>query len=112
MPSKPWTVAILALLDDREWHAREDMIVTGMRAVPPGVAFRKGEQIRAHLAGVKGYQFGPRTRGNDATSIATGARERARKSIAMLTARGRVERALIDGVDSFRLAQRTQAKAS
>lgn len=114
MPLKPWTAAALELLADGEWHPRELVIVEAMKSVPPGVAFRDAEKER-NRAQRRPNGPGPRVKGTDETSITTGARNIARDCLANLEhARHgnppRIERAVVDGVDSIRLI--AQSKAS
>lgn len=112
---KPWTEAVLVVLADGQWHAREAVLAAGMRVVPPGVAFRDGETSR-NRAIQRPNGPGPRTKGTDETSIIVGARNIVRDCINGLTISRhdnppRIERAMVDGVDSLRLAS-PQAKAS
>lgn len=114
VPLKPWTAAVLAILEDGGWHAREHVIVESMKAVPPGVAFRDAEKER-NRSQRRPNGPGPRVKGTDETSISAGARNMVRDCIAnLLTAKHgnppRLERALVDGVDSLRLTPlRTEA---
>jgi hypothetical protein len=116
VPFKPWTVAALAVLADGDWHAREHVLRAGMAAVPPGVAFRDGEKDRNR---VNRRMSGPgaRTRGTDETSIQVGARSIVRDCInsLLVSKHGnppRLERAIVDGVDSLRLARTQRQRAS
>lgn len=101
---KPWTAAALAILEDGRWHAREQLLAAGAAAVPPGVAFRYGEADRNRSA-KRPNGPGPRLRGDDQTSVVTGARRMTERNLLKLVDRGRLERALIDGVDCLRLAR-------
>lgn len=67
----PWGKAIDDVLEDGEWHTRDELIAAGAAAVPPGVAYREGERRR--------MLDGPpiRTRGDQADAVAAGARNRA-----------------------------------
>ena len=73
-----WGRRLDEILADGEWHDREDVIRLVAEAVPPGRAFRKGEAIRRHLVERQGFTFSSRSRGDDGTSVATGARHIAR----------------------------------
>lgn len=109
----PWTAKVVELLADGEWHPRETVIVEAMKTFPPGRAFRAGERERARLAERDGYQYGPRRHGDDDTSVSTGARRRVMGNVHSLIKAGRLERALVDGVDCLRLARaNSRSKAS
>lgn len=112
---RPWTAAALAVLDDGGWHPREDVLRAGMRAVPPGVAFRDGEKDR-NRANRRPNGPGPRITGTNETSIDVGARNIVRDCIGGLLAAKHgnppmLERAVVKGVDSLRLT-RARKKAS
>lgn len=46
-PRTPWGEAAWAVLSDGKWHHLDDVREAGVRAVPPGVAFRYFERDRA-----------------------------------------------------------------
>lgn len=85
---KPWGEKLVEVLGDGEWHDREAIIGAVAAVVPPGVAYRRGEQARLQLR----QADGARTRGEDTTSVATGAREVARKTLNQAVRRKVVER--------------------
>lgn len=116
MPFKPWTLAMLTVLEDGAWHAREDLILVGAAQVPPGVAFRDAEKDR-NREHKRPNGPGPRVKGDDQTSVSTGARNVARDCLNnLLTSRHgnppHLERATVDGVDSLRLARARMERAS
>lgn len=95
-PRAPWATSILDQLADGEWHDRDEVLTVAARTVPPGVAYRLGEAERRRT------NEGSRTRGDDTTSIAAGARRKAREGLFKLLRAGHVER---DG-ERIRLARR------
>lgn len=86
-PLSPWSARMDDVLADGEWHELEEVLAAGVKIVPPGMAYRKGEWNRLRLKGPDTRHVGTRER-----SVATGARIIARKSIESRLQRGTVER--------------------
>jgi hypothetical protein len=107
----PQTMKLLSLLEDGNWHEREDLIVATIPVVPPGIAYRRAEKNRSYnLTHREGEPNGirPRVKQTDASFIiATGARAAATESLASLQANGRVEKEIRDGKKFYRLIQGT-----
>lgn len=109
---RPWTVAMNTVLADGGWHAREDVIAAGVPLVPPGRAYRKGEMNRLHNKTRIGTPApAVRAKGDESTAIKAGARQLVANCLSAAIARGELERAVVDGVDSLRLTS-AQSKAS
>lgn len=88
---RPLTEHVRVMLDalaDGKWHEVEEIILLGARAVAPGVAFRRGEQLR--LRGRE--ESSPRTRGDVSDTVAVGGRFIARQALASHVRMGRCER--------------------
>lgn len=85
----PWSIAILYLLDDDEWHEWDEAVTAGARRVPPGKAYRRGEQLRSRPD--KHHNTGPRVRGDEGYSIHTGARAFARQVLQGMVRNGHIE---------------------
>ena len=94
-PPSPQRVAILAVLDDGDWHDRADLIAAGAAVVPPGKAYRYVMARRARES--KGVW----TYGTDEAAVQGGQRKHAGMALATLVRSGVVER---DG-DRFRMTQ-------
>lgn len=106
-PTTPWGARALELLADGEWHARVELLEAIMPLIPPGIAFRHAE-IHRNRGESRPNGPGPRVRGDDDTSVATGRRHIGTRQLHSLvrqngTAAPRAERAVIDGVDCIRL---------
>lgn len=101
---RPWTRKITELLADGEWHDREQVLAIGAAAVPPGIAFRRGELDRARK---RPLGPGPRVRGDRATSIATGARTIVQRTIDNQVRQGLIERSA--GHQSYRRTSKAAA---
>lgn len=88
-PLTPWGAAVVAALADGNWHPIEDVIAEAMRAVPPGVAYRRGERRR-----VGAYVGAPveRRKGDAVDAMESGARTIVRDVIDARVRRGTVER--------------------
>lgn len=96
-PRSPQYQAMLDVLADGRWHDRDELLAAGEQKVSPGRAFRMGERNRRRRgAGAE------RTRGDDNTSIRSGAREVARRSLFRAAQSRKIER---DGA-RYRLVKR------
>lgn len=100
---KPWIEAMMAVLVDGRWHDREEVLVVGMAAVPPGVAWRKGEHDRSRERRRLGYPPRERDSGNE-QAIVRGARRIAGQVVVRWEKRGKLERREIGGRVLLRLA--------
>lgn len=86
-----WGARIDELLADGAWHEREEVIAAAAKAVPPGVAFRKGETHRIRQLGRRGQPGADRHVGTRERSVATGARTLVRDLVNSRIQRGVVE---------------------
>jgi hypothetical protein len=74
----PWTVKMMDLLSDGEWHDLEEVMQLGMAAVPPGRAWRAAEKSRQQgWMRLYGTMDGFRERAESETDVAirSGARQ-------------------------------------
>lgn len=76
-PLAPWTLRMDEVLADGEWHELEQVLAAGVKMVPPGMAYRKGEWSRTR----RGDAPATRHVGTRETAVAAGARIIAKKSI-------------------------------
>jgi hypothetical protein len=84
-PRSPARQAIDAVLADGQWHTRDELLQAAAAKVPPGQAWRTGEADRRRT------NPETRTRGDDHTAIASGARRIASYVLAKAVARGTIE---------------------
>lgn len=104
----PWTAKMLALLEDGEWHDREEVVLQSMAVVPPGVALRASESTRANAGkkdGTGNRKPAPEKRvkrRSHSELVAYGQRIKANEATASLAAAGRIERKTINGVKMLR----------
>jgi hypothetical protein len=78
--------AIDAVLADGNWHTRDELLRAAAVRVPPGQAWRTGESDRRRTTP------GERIRGDDHTTIASGARRSARYVLKSAVHWGAIER--------------------
>lgn len=96
-PASPWATKVLERLADGEWHTLDELADHAVAAVPPGVAFRAGERNRRRI-----ITNTVRSRGDDRTSITTGARVKVREAINVRVHQGTLQRRDRDGVIEIR----------
>jgi hypothetical protein len=86
------TKALDDALADGRWHPFDELVEAIAKAVPPGEAYRRAEAERARSATRAGRTAGARSRGDEATAVASGARRIARDLIRRRVDRGTLER--------------------
>jgi hypothetical protein len=96
-----WRLRVLEILADGQWHDREPVVLDAMRLVPPGKAFRRGEQYRERVS------TGERKRGSDDDSIRTGQRAYVSETIQTSLKSGVIEKRVENGVYQIRMAPET-----
>lgn len=98
-PPTAWALKVLDELADRQWHLLEEVLAAAAATVPPGIAYRRGETNRINCGGP-----GQRTRGDAATAIATGARNKAYEAVQVRVKTGVIDRKVSrNGVIRIRL---------
>lgn len=107
-PISPWGLRILDLLADGQWHVIGQVVDEAAMTVPPGVAYRRGENMRRSRGGPV-----ERAQGGADTAIRTGARNKAYEAIMTRVYRGTIDRRVSrTGVVRIRLNRSALRRAS
>lgn len=89
-PRAPWTVRIVEVLADGEWHALDELVRVEGALIPPGQAARDAESKRLEKSARRHGAPRPRTRPGDPTEV--GRRQMIRDALWGLARHGVVER--------------------
>lgn len=87
----PWTLKILEILADKEWHNYESVMKEAAPLVPPGMGWRQAEENRVAYYSKRKVPIGERVRGDRNDTIKTGQRFYVSKGIKSLRSSGRIE---------------------
>ena len=85
-----WGQAIDRVLADGLWHHRDEILEKAVAAIPPGVAYRRGDLERTRKRSTGDPTV--RHRGDQSTSVAAGARDIARQALRGRVRKGTVQR--------------------
>ena len=88
--ANPWTIEIVKLLDDDEWHSMAEILALAMPLVPPNRAWRSAESARLSSSRTKTPKDRVKTM-DKAAIIRVGQRIEVVRSLANLRVNGRVE---------------------
>jgi len=89
--ANPWTLKVLDILQDGEWHNFDEIVSECMPLVPPGVAWRKAEKNRQQHYDRQGRPQQDRHYGDKNTTIQTGQRMLVAIGVRGLARHGRIE---------------------
>lgn len=87
----PWTLKILEILANKEWHDYEAVMEEAAPLVPPGMAWRQAEENRVTYYSRRRVPTGERVRGDRNDTIKTGQRYYVSRGIRSLRTSGRIE---------------------
>ena len=85
----PWTLKVLEILEDGEWHNYKDILSIAAPLVPPAVAWRKAEANRETHYRRAGREVKDRQKGERNDTIKTGQRTYVNTAIRGLARRTR-----------------------
>lgn len=94
--SHPWTLKVLEVLEDREWHPYTDVMLEACVLVPPGMGWRLAEAARAAHYKSKGKVMNERVHGGREDTILTGQKSAVASAILGLRRNNRVEVEYVD----------------